>query len=152
MSDIITFIRYRQCIFMSGLSLWAEGTFLSGIFAVQILVLLLFTESIVMSDIITFQGMDSGYLYLVYYCACSAHLFLYYFNTYIGCYYTLQSLQLSSNIIITFMRYRQCTFRYGVFCVRSTHLSKFIITIHRAYIYIYVWYYYNFESLQFPVS
>ena len=54
MSDIITFIRYRQCIFMSGLSLWAEGTFLSGIFAVQILVLLPFTESIVMSDIITF--------------------------------------------------------------------------------------------------
>lgn len=55
MSDIITFIRYRQCIFMSGLSLCAEGTFFSGIFAVQILVLLLhFTESIVMSDIITF--------------------------------------------------------------------------------------------------
>ena len=151
MSDIITFIRYRQCIFMSGLSLCAEGTFFSGIWS-TVLVLLHFTESIVMSDIITFQGMDSGYLYLVYYCAYSAHLFLYYFNTYIGCYYTLQSLQLSSNIIITFMRYRQCTFRYGVFCVRSTHSSKFIITIHRAYIYIYVWYYYNFESLQFPVS
>ena len=149
MSDIITFIRYRQCIFMSGLSLWAEGTFLSGIFAVQILVLLHFTESIVMSDIITFQGMDSGYLQLVYYCAYSAHLFLYYFNTYIGCYYTLQSLQLSSDINFTFMRQRQCTFRYGVICVQSTHSYIFII-VHRAY--IYVWYYYNLESLQFPVS
>ena len=53
MSDIITFIRYRQCIFMSGLSLCAEGTFFSGIWS-TVLVLLHFTESIVMSDIITF--------------------------------------------------------------------------------------------------
>ena len=137
MSDIITVPFRVQTVYIY---VWfvivCRGHCLFWCFAVQFLVLLHFTESIVMSDIITFQGMDSGYLYLVYYCAYSAHLFLYYFNTYIGCYYTLQSLQLSSNIIITFMRYIQCTFRYGVFCVRSTHSSKFIITIHRAYIYM----------------
>ena len=77
MSDIITFIGYRQCIFMSGLSLCAECTFFSCIFTVQILLVLLhFTESIVMSDIITFRVLTvdiyiwSIIVRIVHICSC----------------------------------------------------------------------------------